>query len=104
MTKPQHTVLIKGTSSGIGKATAKHLFLNGWKVITAARRIDAIDDLRTSRVEIFSLDSTDFQSRQSLMTYVHAKFGVMDAVVNNARFREVGPIETMPLQMGLEPF
>ena len=28
----------------------------------------------------------------------------MDAVVKNARFREVGPIETMPLQMGLEPF
>ena len=98
MTKPQRTVLITGASSGIGKATAQLLLLHGWKVIAAARRTDAMTDLCASGAEIFPLDITDIQSRQSLVTHVHEQFGVLDALVNNAGFGEVGPIETMPIQ------
>ena len=98
MTKSQRTVLITGASSGIGKATAQLLLLNGWKVIAAARRTDAMNDLRASGAEILHLDITDIQSRQSLVTHIHAQFGVLDALVNNAGFGEVGPVETMPLQ------
>lgn len=98
MTKPQRTVLITGASSGIGKATAQLLLLHGWKVIAAARKTDAMNDLCASGAEIFPLDITDIQSRQSLVTHVHEQFGVLDALVNNAGFGEVGPIETMPLQ------
>ena len=104
MTKPQRTVLITGASSGIGKATAQLLLLNGWKVIAAARRTDAMNDLHASGAEIFPLDITDIHSRQSLVTHVHAQFGVLDALVNNAGFGEVGPIETMPLQMAQRLF
>jgi NADP-dependent 3-hydroxy acid dehydrogenase YdfG len=46
MTKPQRTVLITGASSGIGKATAQRLLLQGWKVIAAARKTEAMNDLR----------------------------------------------------------
>ena len=98
MTKQQRTVLITGASSGIGKATAQLLLLHGWKVIAAARRTDAMTDLCASGAEIFPLDITDIQSRQSLVTHVHEQFGVLDALVNNAGFGEVGPIETMPIQ------
>ena len=98
MTKPQRTVLITGASSGIGKATAQLLLLHGWKVIAAARRTDEMTDLCASGAEIFPLDITDIQSRQSLVTHVHEQFGVLDALVNNAGFGEVGPIETMPIQ------
>ena len=98
MTKPQRTVLITGASSGIGKATAQLLLLHGWKVIAAARRTHAMNDLRAAGAEIIPLDITDIQSRQSLVTDVHEQFGVLDALVNNAGFGEVGPIETMPIQ------
>ena len=98
MTKPQRTVLITGASSGIGKATAQLLLLHGWKVIAAARRTDEMTDLCASGAEIFPLDITDIQSRQSLVTHIHEQFGVLDALVNNAGFGDVGPIETMPIQ------
>ena len=71
MTKPQSTVLITGASSGIGKATAQLLLLHGWKVIAAARRTDEMTDLCASGAEIFPLDITNIQSRQSLVAHVH---------------------------------
>ncbi len=98
MTKPDRTVLITGASSGIGKATA-HLLLNqGWKVIAAARTTESMSDLRESGAEVLPLDISDICSRQRLATQIHQKFGALDALVNNAGFGEVGPIETMPIQ------
>ena len=98
MTKPDRTVLITGASSGIGKATA-HLLLNqGWKVIAAARTTESMSDLRESGAEVLPLDISDIRSRQRLVTQIHQKFGALDALVNNAGFGEVGPIETMPIQ------
>ena len=98
MTRPDRTVLITGASSGIGKATA-HLLLNqGWKVIAAARTTESMSDLRESGAEVLPLDISDIRSRQRLATQIHQKFGALDALVNNAGFGEVGPIETMPIQ------
>jgi short-subunit dehydrogenase len=98
MTRPDRTVLITGASSGIGKATAHLLLSHGWKVIAAARTTEAMSDLRESGAEVLPLDISDIRSRQRLATQIHQKFGALDALVNNAGFGEVGPIETMPIQ------
>ena len=98
MTRPDRTVLITGASSGIGKATAQLLISQGWKVIAAARTTEAMSDLRESGAEVLPLDISDIRSRQRLATQIHQKFGALDALVNNAGFGEVGPIETMPIQ------
>ena len=98
MTKPQRTVLITGASSGIGKASAQRLLLQGWKVIAAARKTEAMNDLRELGAEVLTLDITDIQSRQAVVTHIHQQFGALDALVNNAGFGDVGPIETMPIQ------
>ena len=98
MTQLQRTVLITGASSGIGKATARLLLRQGWKVIAAARTTESMSDLRESGAEVLPLDISDIRSRQRLATQIHQKFGALDALVNNAGFGEVGPIETMPIQ------
>ena len=98
MTRPDRTVLITGASSGIGKATAHLLLSQGWKVIAAARTTESMSDLRESGAEVLPLDISDIRSRQRLATQIHQKFGALDALVNNAGFGEVGPIETMPIQ------
>ena len=98
MTRPDRTVLITGASSGIGKASAHLLLSQGWKVIAAARTTEAMIDLRESGAEVLPLDISDIRSRQRLATQIHQKFGALDAIVNNAGFGEVGPIETMPIQ------
>ena len=97
MSKPQRTVLITGASSGIGKATAQLLLVQGWKVIAAARNKESMNDLRASGAEVLSLDITDSQSRQSVVRHIHQQFGTLDALVNNAGFGDVGPIETLSL-------
>ena len=95
MTQLQRTVLITGASSGIGKATARLLLRQGWKVIAAARTTESMSDLRESGAEVLPLDITDIDSRQLLVRQINQQFGALDALVNNAGFGEVGPVETM---------
>ncbi len=92
------TVLITGASSGIGAATAERLLAKGWRVIAAARRTDTMQFLAERGAIVEPLDLSDGQSRQALADRVRDRFGALDALVNNAGFAEVGPLETMPLE------
>ena len=104
MTKFQRSVLITGASSGIGKATAQMLLLEGWNVIAAARRIDAMNDLQDLGAEVLPLNICDPHSRRNLVNQIHQRFGSLDALVNNAGFGEAGPIETMPIEKAQQIF
>ena len=104
MTKPQRTVLITGASSGIGKATARLLLRQGWKVIAAARKTESMSDLCELGAEVLPLDISDIDSRHLLMTQIHQRFGALDALVNNAGFGDVGPVETMSIQTARDQF
>ena len=91
---PSPTVLVTGASSGIGAATARLLLERGWHVFAAARRIEAMEPLAAMGAEVLALDLSDARSRRELAEQLTAKVGALDALVNNAGFGEVGPLET----------
>ncbi|WP_241518147.1 MULTISPECIES: SDR family NAD(P)-dependent oxidoreductase [Cyanobium] len=94
---PAPTVLVTGASSGIGAATARLLLERGWRVFAAARRLEAMEPLAALGAEVMALDLSDEHSRRELAEQLTAKVGALDALVNNAGFGEVGPLETLPL-------
>jgi NAD(P)-dependent dehydrogenase (short-subunit alcohol dehydrogenase family) len=91
----QHTpvALITGCSSGIGRATAKLLAERGWRVFATARRLETINDLANDHITSLRLDVTNEESMTSAVEQVLAQAGRIDALVNNAGYTEVGPLE-----------
>ena len=80
----QPTVLITGASSGIGAVAAAHLLSKGWRVLAAARRVEAMAPLAADGAEVLPLDIADPASRQRLAAQVRERVGALDALVNNA--------------------
>ncbi|MEB3306997.1 MAG: SDR family NAD(P)-dependent oxidoreductase [Cyanobacteriota bacterium] len=91
------TVLITGASAGIGAVTAHWLLERGWRVIAAARRLEAMRPLAEQGALVLPLDLSDAASRASLAARVAEEVGALDALINNAGFAAVGPVETMTL-------
>ena len=56
------TILITGTSSGYGLATARHFLAAGWNVIATMRKPDADLLPRSGRLRILPLDVTSDDS------------------------------------------
>ena len=97
MPSTSRTVLVTGASSGIGLATAHQLLDRGWRVFAAARRQKAMAPLQSRGAKVLPLDLADPTSRQQLVDAIHAEVDSLDALVNNAGFCDVGPVETMDL-------
>ncbi|MBC3843520.1 SDR family NAD(P)-dependent oxidoreductase [Streptacidiphilus sp. 4-A2] len=106
MTTTEKTVLITGTSSGIGLATAVAAAQAGWHVVATMRDTGKGDALREAaaeagvaeRVQIKRLDVTDAALVASCLAEVVAEHGRLDAVVNNAGAGQVGTIEQSSVQ------
>ncbi|MFI6846525.1 SDR family NAD(P)-dependent oxidoreductase [Kitasatospora sp. NPDC050467] len=101
------TVLITGTSSGIGLAAAVAAARAGYHVVATMRDPGRSDALRAAaaeagvadRVEVARLDVTDPASVADCLAGVLGRHGRLDAVVNNAGAGYVGTVE----QDGLDP-
>lgn len=90
------TILITGTSSGYGKATAEHFLRNGWNVVATMRRPDAaIFDGPTDRLRVLPLDVSSEESIAALIEVA----GMIDVLVNNAGVGGVGAFEAMPMSL-----
>ncbi|HEX8857129.1 MAG TPA: SDR family oxidoreductase [Thermoleophilaceae bacterium] len=92
------TVLITGTSTGIGRATAAELAARGFRVLAGVRReedAEAVRALDPARIEPLMLDVTDFDAIASLPDRVD---GDLAGVVNNAGMALPGPLEYLPLE------
>jgi NAD(P)-dependent dehydrogenase (short-subunit alcohol dehydrogenase family) len=93
------TILITGTSSGLGRATAKHFQANGWNVVATMRTPDTEVELtQLERTLVTRLDVLDIQSIQSAVDAGLTRFGRIDALVNNAGYGAYGPLEATPLE------
>jgi NAD(P)-dependent dehydrogenase (short-subunit alcohol dehydrogenase family) len=106
MTSPtsSRTVLITGTSSGIGLHTALAAASAGWTVVatmrdtTRAGALRAAADAAGVSVDIRALDVTDAAQIESVIAGIVADHGSLDAVVNNAGAGRVGTVELMSME------
>lgn len=88
------TVLITGTSSGLGRATAKLFQAKGWNVVATMRRPDDERELgELDRVLLTRLDVQDAASVQAAIGAGIEKFGRIDVLINNAGYGAYGPLE-----------
>lgn len=95
--KPQaKTVFITGCSSGIGLATAKHFQAQGWNVAATMRNPADVPELaQLPNVICPALDVNDTAAIQRALQETLARFGRIDAVVNNAGYALMGAFETL---------
>ena len=88
------TILITGASSGIGRATALYFAERGWNVVATMRTPEKAGAwAQQSNITLLRLDVLDEASIQQAIHDTIAKFGQLDAVVNNAGYGLVGPFE-----------
>lgn len=93
------TVLITGTSSGLGRATAKHFHAKGWNVIATMRTPERETEFgQFDRMLVARLDVQDAGSIRSAVDAGIARFGSIDALVNNAGYGAFGPLEAIPAE------
>jgi NAD(P)-dependent dehydrogenase (short-subunit alcohol dehydrogenase family) len=101
VTDDTRTVLITGTSTGIGQATAVRAAAAGWRVVATMRdteRQGALrDEARRAGVEIDvrRLDVTDSDSIATCLDDVRRTHGRLDALVNNAGISNFDPTMEM---------
>ena len=93
----QKTVIITGSSSGIGLESAQLFAAKGWNVAATMRdpgkRRTELHDQQN--IDLVHLDVTDPKSISQAMEYVIRKYGVIDTLVNNAGYALMGPFETL---------
>ncbi|MBF0350029.1 MAG: SDR family oxidoreductase [SAR324 cluster bacterium] len=88
------TILITGTSSGIGKAAVRHFQSKGWNVAATMRTPEKETELTTlPNVECIHLDVTVPESVRDGIARAIKRFGKIDAVVNNAGYGLIGAFE-----------
>lgn len=97
-------VLITGSNSGIGKASAKLFSKEGYKVYATMRNLEKQGDLKECDCEILQLDVTDEDSINSAISTIIAKEGKIDILINNAGYGVFGPVETITDQQMHEQF
>ncbi|WFE29162.1 SDR family NAD(P)-dependent oxidoreductase [Solwaraspora sp. WMMD791] len=106
---PRHltdrVVVVTGASSGIGRATARQLADAGATLVLLARREDALQTLATRcrgkgvEVLVMPIDVTDAEAVAEAARQAVARFGRIDAWVNNAGVNLYGPVEESPAQL-----
>jgi short-subunit dehydrogenase len=89
--------LVTGASSGIGKATAKQLLMDGYAVYATARRIDRLKELEAKGASILGVDVTSDDSMQVAVNHVIAEAGKIDVLINNAGYGSYGALEDVPM-------
>jgi NAD(P)-dependent dehydrogenase (short-subunit alcohol dehydrogenase family) len=82
--------LVTGAGSGIGRAVALALLGEGWSVVLAGRRADALEQTAAAagdareRALMVPADVTDPQSVEQLFARTRDAFGRLDLLFNNA--------------------
>jgi 3-oxoacyl-[acyl-carrier protein] reductase len=94
------TVFITGAASGMGRATAEVFALEGAHVALADIAAESVrevaDDLvhRGLSAEAWTLDVADAAAIETVVAAAAARFGGIDAVINNAGISAFSPIDS----------
>ena len=91
-------VLVTGASSGIGEATVRELARTGAKLFIGARRTDRLEALAEElgpNVAWHALDVADADSFDAFVAAAEARFGRIDALVNNAGVMPLSPLAAL---------
>ena len=93
----EKTVLITGSSTGFGHATARLFADKCWNVVATMRDVTAAGDLAgRDNVLVSRLDVTDPATIDQTIKTSIERFGKLDAVINNAGYGQYGIFETIP--------
>lgn len=96
-------MLVTGSSTGIGRATALRLDGDGWRVFAGVRREEDAEELRAAgsgRLVPVMLDVTDAAQVADAAHLLgeQVRQGGLDGLVNNAGIAVLSPLETIPLE------
>src|SRR3954451_16100697 len=86
--------IVTGGGSGIGRASALALGRNGFAVVIAGRRKDALEETARmggeAQIHPFQADVSDPAAVEALFAFTKDKFGRLDFLFNNAGFGAPG--------------
>lgn len=88
------TIMITGSSSGIGRATVVLFQKKGWNVVATMRnpeketQLNTLPNVACIRLDVLEPDSIRQAIRESIN-----RFGSIDVIVNNAGYAAIGPFE-----------
>ncbi|UIR56769.1 SDR family oxidoreductase [Sphingobacterium sp. SRCM116780] len=99
------TVLITGTSRGIGYITAKLFAENGWNVVATMRNTDSKNNLNNYKnIFVTTLDITQPETIAQSINQGIERFGKIDVLINNAAFGQFGLFEATTVKQIEEQF
>ncbi len=90
-------VLVTGSSSGIGRATAQALAAAGHTVYASARQPSTLADLAAAGARTLALDVTDEGSMRAAVAAIEAEHRSVGTLVNNAGYGVYGPVEEVAM-------
>jgi NADP-dependent 3-hydroxy acid dehydrogenase YdfG len=89
MQNRQRTVLVTGSSSGMGRAMALALSKKGFTVYAASRTPEKLFDIQSEYLRPVHMDITDMQSIDETIGFIER----IDVLVNNAGYGLVSTVE-----------
>jgi len=94
----QKSILITGSSSGIGYDAAHGLRAAGWRVFASCRKQEDCERLKAEGFESPRIDYTDADSIVTgLAETLEATDGTLDALYNNGAYACPGAVEDLPV-------
>lgn len=99
------TIVITGTSSGFGKAAVERFAGEGWNVVATVRKeADLKVHAGIADVKTLLLDVDDEGAAEAFARDAISAFGRVDALVNNAGYYQMGPVEASSMEQVHEQF
>jgi len=100
MKHQQKTVLITGSSSGMGRATVEYLSAQGYIVYAGTRTPSKLFDIQSENIRPIYLDITNPESIEEALLYIEK----IDILINNAGYGLVSTVEDVTEEEMFEQF